>query len=259
MGSKELVGAVLLDLSKAFDLVDHSLLLSKISIYHTDNTSLRWFEPYLHDRTQRCCINGSLFDALPITRGVPQGSILGPILFLLYINDLPLAIPDCNVDIYADDTTLWMANSNPLHIQHGIQGSLNKANHWFSLNKMVPNGRKKKQLLPGTKKKLSYCTNPSLNFSLRGTEIEEALNEKLLDVKIDKHLNWNNHIDYMITKLNSRVNLLKRARKYLNLSLRNLLYNALIKPIFEYRCSVWGTLRLIIYKGSSKFKNVVPG
>ena len=93
------------------------------------------------------------------------------------------------------------------------KGSLNKANHWFSLNKMVSNGREKKQLLPGTKKKLSYCTNPSLNFSLRGTEIEEALNEKLLDVKIDKHLNWNNHIDYMITKLISRVNLLKRARK----------------------------------------------
>ena len=163
MGSKELVGAVLLDLSKAFDLVDHSLLLSKISMYHTDNTYLRWFESYLHD--------GSLSDALPITRGVPQGSILGPILFLLYINDLPLAIPDCNVDIYADDSTLWMAYSNPLQIQHGLQGSLNKANHWFSLNKMVPNAKKTKQLLLGTKQKLSYRADPSLNLSLRGIEI----------------------------------------------------------------------------------------
>ena len=211
-------------------------------MYHTDNTSLRWFESYLHDRTQRCCINGSLSDALPITRGVPQGSILGPILFFLHINDLPLAIPDCNVDIYADDTTLWMANSNPLHIQ--LQGNLNKANHWFLLNKMVPNAKKTKQLLLGTKQKLSYCTNPSLNLSLRGTEIEEVVNEKLLGVKIDKHLNWNSHIDYMITKLNSRVNLLKRPRKYLNLSLRNLQYNTLIKPIFEYCCSVWGNTKI---------------
>ena len=184
---QNIIGAVLLDFSKVFDLVDHSLLLSKISMYHTDNTSLRWFESYLHDRTQRCCINGSLSDALPITRGVPQGSILGPILFFLHINDLPLAIPDCNVDIYADDTTLWMANSNPFHIQ--LQGNLNKANHWFLLNKMVPNAKKIKQLLLGTKQKLSYCTNPSLNLSLQGTEIKEAVNEKLLGVKIDKHLN----------------------------------------------------------------------
>ena len=100
-------------------------------------------------------------------------------------------------------TTLRMANSNPLHIQ--LQGNLNKANHWFLLNKMVPNAKKIKQLLLGTKQKLSYCTNPSLNLSLQGTEIKEAVNEKLLGVKIDKHLNWNSHIDYMITKLNSRV------------------------------------------------------
>ena len=184
---QNIIGAVLLDFTKVFDLVDHSLLLSKISMYHTDNTSLQWFESYLHDRTQQCCINGSLSDALPITRGIPQGSILGPILFFLHINDIPLAIPDCNVDIYADDTTLWMANSNPLHIQ--LQGNLNKANHWFLLNKMVPNAKKTKQLLLGTKQKLSYCTNPSLNLSLQGTEIKEAVNEKLLGVKIDKHLN----------------------------------------------------------------------
>ena len=87
--------------------------------------------------------------------------------------------------------------------------------------------------------------NPSLNLSLQGTEIKEDVNEKLLGVKIDKHLNWNSHIDYMITKLNSTVNLLKRTRKYLNLSLRNLPYNALIKPIFEYCCcSVWGNAKI---------------
>ena len=109
---------------------------------------------------------------------------------------------------------------------------------------MIPNAKKTKQLLLGTKLKLSYSTNPSLNLSLGGTEIEEAVNEKLLGVKIDKHLDWNSHIDYMITKLNSRVNLLKRARKYLNLSLRNLLHNALIEPIFECCCSVWGNTKI---------------
>ena len=176
MDSKELVGAVLLDLSKAFDLVDHSLLLSKISMYHTDNTSLRWFESYLHDQTPRCCINGSLSDTQPITQGIPQGKS-------------------------------QQSKSLVLAKQDG------------------PKCEETKSLLLGTKQKLSYCTNPSLNLSLRGTEIKEAMNKKLLRVKIDKHLHWNSHIDYMITKLDSRVNL-KRARKYLNLSIRNLLYNA---------------------------------
>ena len=109
----------------------------------------------------------------------------------------------------------------------------------------VSNANKTKQILVGAKQTLSYCTNPSLNLSLQGTEIKEDVNEKLLGVKIDKHLNWNSHIDYMITKLNSTVNLLKRTRKYLNLSLRNLPYNALIKPIFEYCCcSVWGNAKI---------------
>jgi len=181
--------------------------------------------------------------SLPITRGVPRGFILGPVLFLLYINDLPLAIADCNVDIYADDTTIWMTKSNlPIFCisYMDFREGLNKADHWFSLNRMVPNAKKTKQLLIGNKQKLSYCTNPLLNLSLRGTEIEEVVNKKLLGVKIDKHINWNNHIDYMITKLNSRVSLLKRAKKYLNLSLRKLLYNALINPIFEHYCSMWG-------------------
>ena len=88
-----------------------------------------------------------------------------------------------------------MTNCNPLHIQHGLQGSLNKVDRRFSLHRMVPNAKKTKQILIGTKQKLPHCTNPSLNLSLRGTEIEEAVNEKLLGVKIDRHLNWNNHLD----------------------------------------------------------------
>ena len=106
MDSRKLVGSVLLDLSKAFDLVDHDLLLSTIDKYHVTNTSQEWFKSYLSYPTHRCCINGSLSDALVLARGVPQGSVLGPILFSLYINDLPIGISNSNVDIYADDTTI---------------------------------------------------------------------------------------------------------------------------------------------------------
>ena len=240
MDSRKLVGSVLLDLSKAFYLVDHELLLSKIDKYHVTNTSQEWFKSYLRNRTQRCYINGSLSDSLVLARGVPQGSILGPILFSLYINDLPaIGISNSNVDIYADDTTIWESNSYPLLIQRGLQDSLDRTGRWLSLNKMVPNTKKPKYLIIGTVQKLLHSGNPSLELSLCGTPIEEAKDEKLLGDKIDKYLNWDNHIDFLIDKLNSRICLLKRAKTYLNYRLRNLLYNALIRPLFEYCCAVW--------------------
>ena len=155
---------------------------------------------------------------------------MGPVLFLLYINDLPLGISESNVDIYADDTTLWKTGTDPTSIQHGLQSSLIKADHWFSRrNKPMPNAKKTKQLLFETKQKISHCANPVLNLFLRGTKIKEAVNEKLLGVILDKRLDWTNRINYMITKL-----------KYLPFSLRKLLYNALIKSILEYCFSLWG-------------------
>ena len=114
---------------------------------------------------------------------------------------------------------------------------------WLSLNKMVPNTKKTKYLIIGTVQKLFHSGNPSLDLSLCGTPIEEAKDEKLLGVNIDKHLNWDNHIDFLIDKLNSRICLLKRAKTYLNYRLRNLLYNALIRPLFEYCCTVWGNTK----------------
>ena len=111
-----------------------------------------------------------------------------------------------------------------------------------SRNKMVPNMKKTKYLIIGTV--LLHSDNPSLDLSLCGTPIEEAKDEKLLGIMIDKHLSWDNHIDFLIIdKLNSRICSLKRAKTYLNHRLRNLLYNALILPLFEYCCTVWGNTK----------------
>ena len=174
---------------------------------------------------------------------------MGPILLSLYINDLPIGISNSNVlkcthtQIYADDTTIWETNSDPLLIQRGLQDSLDRTSRWLSLNEMVPNTKKTKYLIIGTVQKLLQSGNLSLDLSLCGTPIEEAKDEKLLGVKIDKHLNGDNHIDFPIDKLNSRICLLKRAKTHLNYRLRNLLYNALIRPLFEYCCTVRGNTK----------------
>ena len=108
---------------------------------------------------------------------------------------------------------------------------------------MVPNTKKTKFLIIGSVQKLLHSGNPSLDLSLCGTPTEEARDEKLLGVMIDNHLKWDNHINFLIDKLNSRICLLKRATTYLKHRLRNLLYNALIRPFFEYCCTVWGNTK----------------
>ena len=107
-------------------------------------------------------------------------------------------------------------------------------------SQMVPNTKKTKQLLIATRQKLQHVNQPTLGLYLNGNRVEEAEDEKLLGVRIDNHVSWHSHIEYLIGRLNSRTYLLKRAKGYLNLHCRKLLFNALVKPIFEYCCSIWG-------------------
>ena len=136
MDESNLVGVVLLDLSKAFDLVDHDILLSKISVYQASTMSIKWFKSYLSERSQVCSVSGSLSAPLTVSCGVPQGSILGPVLFSLYIHDLPLNVPEANVDVYAGDTTLWKSGDKCIKIQNDLQ-SIVLIVLMFGLNKTI--------------------------------------------------------------------------------------------------------------------------
>ena len=240
MDNSELVGTVFLDLSKAFDLVNHDILLAKLDKYHTGTNALDWFRSYLTGRTQVVSVSGVLSSPLNLDVGVPQGSILGPLLFSIYINDLPLLLKDTEVDIYADDTMIWSSGTNCTDIQNTLNDSLDKANSWFKLNRMIPNTKKTKHLLVGSVQKLNHSIETTMEIYIDNIKLEEAAGEKLLGVVIDSNLSWNLHIDYLIKKLNSRICLLKRAKAYLTFACRKMLYNALIKPILEYCCTVWG-------------------
>ena len=188
-------------------------------------------------------MSGSLSSPLELKIGVPQGSILGPTLFSIYINDLPLSLNKAEVDIYADDTTIWSSGNTCEEIQQKLQNTLNNTERWFKANGMVPNTTKTKHLLVGTvQNKLCHADKDSLDLLLNNTRLDEATDEKILGVKIDKYLKWDKHIDYLISKLNSRICRLKRASGYLTIHCRKLLYNAIIKPILEYIVAMSGAI-----------------
>ena len=130
---------VFLDLKKAFDTVDHKILLSKLSSYGIHGNAHQWFKSYLQNRTQVCSINGSLSESCSLSCGVPQGTILGPLLFLLYINDLPNCLSSCEPRMYADDTYLTYAGDDADNIQLRLNQDLENVHNWLRANKLTLN------------------------------------------------------------------------------------------------------------------------
>ena len=222
MDNSELVGTVFLNLSKAFDLVNYDILLAKLDKYRTGTSTVDWFRSYLTGRTQVVPISGVLSGPLNLDVRVPQGSILGPFLFSIYINNLPLLLKDTEVDIYADDTMICSNITNCTDVQSTLNDSLEKANSWFKLSRMIPNTKKTKYLLVGSVQKLNHSSETTMKIYIDNIKLEEVAGEKLLGVVIDSNFSWNLHIDYLIKKLNSRICLLKRAKAYLTFACRKM-------------------------------------
>ena len=148
-----LVGCAMIDFRKAFNLVDHKVLLNKLDIYRLSSLSLSWFKPYLNNRTQQVVINNSSFNI--VVCGVPQGSILGPLLFLLFINDLPLSLKSSpiSVDLYADDTTLYSTSLDKCSLETNLQKALDSVYTGCSKNGMLINTERTKLMLIASRQK----------------------------------------------------------------------------------------------------------
>lgn len=162
------VGMLLLDMQKAFDTVNHKILISKLQCMGFSNSALIWFTSYLTDRTQVCDVEGSLSDPQSITCGVPQGSILGPLLFLVYINDISAAVR-CKVLLYADDSALLVPGCNVKDIENTLGIELESVNQWLVDNKLSMHLGKTESILFGTKRKLAKLN--TLKVMCNGSEI----------------------------------------------------------------------------------------
>ena len=238
MDSGRLTGAVFLDLSKAFDTVNHNLLLHKLRSVGLSEVSVNWFQSYLANRKQRTSVGDTLSVALPITVGVPQGSILGPLLFLIYVNDLPSCQLASEIILYADDTVIYYSSTNRLDLESKLNSDLATISNWFSSNLLTLNISKCNFVIFGNSRRLKLVNDVSLKVN--STAIDRSDSFKYLGVVINQTMSWSEHIDSITTKINQRIGMIKRIRHLLSLHAKLTLYNCLIIPLFDYGDTVWG-------------------
>ncbi len=251
IASGQEVDAIYLDFSKAFDKVQHNLLLLKLKSYGISDPTLSWFGSYLSERQQRVVINGHSSDWLPVTSGVPQGSILGPLLFLIYINDLPTYLENnSSIALYADDSKLF----RPIYLPNdsfSLQKDLDSLSHWGENWAMAFNVSKCKVVHFSRKKLPSVHHLMSKNYYLSGNQLENVPNISDLGITITNNLSWSKHIEEIVSKANRTLGLVKRlCRDIKDTNTRKLLYCTVVRPKLEYCSSLWspytGKHRLLI-------------
>ena len=197
---------------KAFDTVDHDILPAKLRIYGVDNLELAWFTSYLNNRKQFCKVNGMCPKTKDIHCGVPQGSCLGPLSFLIYINDLPFALKKGKVTMYADDTSISYFSSSLVDIEQTLNCELKDLKLWMQGNKLSLNVLKTQAVVVGSQPKIKKITDKIVDhpqFFIGGSQVETVDRAKYVGVIIDKNLNWEEHISYVRTKVSRAIGFLK--------------------------------------------------
>ena len=235
------VDVIYFDFAKAFDSVNHDLILHKLKHkFGIDGLLLQLIKDYLRDRMQKVTIDGSFSDILRVHSGVPQGSVIGPLLFVLFIDDINDCISEgTELALYADDTKIWreIRCDNDQVI---LQDDVNRLSEWSVANKMTFHSEKCK-VLPVTNK----CLNHVLPFhdhiyELNGNLLDYVQNEKDLGVVTNRQLTWNLHCEMLVIKANKQFGMLRRTCYFMaDKKQRCILYISLIRSIFEHCCQIW--------------------
>ena len=232
----DIVIGVFLDLKKAFDTVNHKILLKKLYQYGIRGKLNEWFNNYLTNRSQYVLFNGQKSDIRDVTCGVPQGSILGPLLFILYINDLAGVSEKLFCVLFADDTNVFLNDKDINKLFQNIEFELSKLYNWLLVNKLTLNLAKTHFMVFHKSKHKWY----NIDIKINNVRIEQVKHTKFLGVIFDDRLDWSNHISYINTKIAKGIGIICRAKKYFSRSALINLYNAFIFPYLIYCVEVWG-------------------
>ena len=226
--------AIFLDLAKAFDSVSHNILLRKLERYGIRGNVLNFFQSYLHNRSQFVKIDDACSSSVKIEFGVPQGSILGPLLFLIYINDLP-QVSKFFIRLFADDTFLCAQNEDLWLLEKEVNAELIKVYKWLASNKLTLNMDKSKCMIISKKRK---TTNMSIRINRK--ELKHCDSYKYLGVYIDKNLSWKPHIEHLCKKVSKACGALAKTRHFVNVTTLTSIYYALFNSYVRYGLVAWG-------------------
>ena len=229
---------VFIDLSKAFDTLDHDILLAKLDHYGIRGNLLSWLESYLTNRKQFVDMNGVKSGLEDITVGVPQGSILGPLLFLIYINDLPAALNRLRPVMFADDTNLVIKGKNLADLEEALNSELASLNDYFKANKLKLNTGKTK-LVCFRKKGRPFVHDDAL-VSMDNQNLAYEKNVTFLGITLDEHLNFEDHCNKIANRISRNTGVLHRVKNLLPSASLLTIYNSLIFSHFSYALEIWG-------------------
>ena len=269
----ELSSAVLLDLAAGFDVINHPMMIQKLSLYGFSNEALNLMKDYLSNRMQCVQIESKCSSLLEVPFGIPQGSILGPLMFVVFINELPMTIkvdnlennddseeeitnppvekPEVNsIVIYADDNTPTTSDKNCDNLITNTQENIDKVSAWFAENDMIVSGDKTKLLVLGTKKNRSNKITDDISLHVCGTSVEPTESERLLGVIISDDLTWKSYLHGseesgekgLIKQLSMRVGMLSKLRKNISVTQYKQLMAGIFTSKLIYCISVWASI-----------------
>ena len=238
LDKKKYTLGVFIDLKKAFDTVNHSVIIEKLNHYGVRGVAENWIKSYLSGRNQFVKLGECSSDVIQISCGVPQGSVLGPKLFILYINDI------CNVSkllkfiLFADDTNILYSDLNIHNLISIINHELDKLYTWFSVNKLSLNASKTNYMIFGKRK-----INCDVDIKINNNQITRVnIMTTFLGIMIDEQLNWKEQIHQVQTGLSRITGVMYRAINVLGTASLLTLYHSLFLPIMGYCCEIWGNV-----------------